>query len=332
MVDFFSETAKYQKTYMYLLVKSIDDLDIILEDGENKIADIIKTLFEKIREFIHKIIRGASDFFYKLHKNRTDKKNQKQIETIMRVFYNMPTNKTINFPDYESMGKHMNAYADEIEMNFKKISKINPLEWCDNSSKKLIEGMSSIGNKYKSELEKDLNRKSTITYGKAFTIIKDLAYNPSAFLHDDRFMYIWTDYENYFRNTISDLSSMNHKYFNTDNYNPDAKTAIDTLNNFKREILKQYNQVIRIAYSFDYSINELNRAMIESLTRANVSTIQYLADTDKDYRKMDKLYFKGKLDPAVSAMIDKACNDLSVKVQREWYKQTMQTLPNPSFF
>lgn len=298
MVDFFTEAEKYHKTYMYLL--SNDESTVITESGDSKLLTVIKTIFAKIKEFIQKIIRGTREFFIKLKTKRKNSLYKKRIDIILKSLYNIPKTEKIDFPDFESMRKHMSDYISDLNKAKTEICHIKPLEWADKSiSGKAVDNMASITDKYMKLIQADLNKKKTIQYSVALVQIKDIFNDPCAFSKADSLVGIWDDFKDYIDKMTDDISDIK----NVDE-SIESKTgvAIEELNNFRAKLLIQYDEMNILVLQFEKFSDQLLDNLYKSLDEQSLQEIAKNISNRK-IRKLGKKYDKGELDPLSNKLI-----------------------------
>ena len=298
MVDFFTEAEKYHKTYMYLL--SNDESTVITESGDSKLLTVIKTIFAKIKEFIQKIIRGTREFFIKLKTKRKNSLYKKRIDIILKSLYNIPKTEKIDFPDFESMRKHMSDYISDLNKAKTEICHIKPLEWADKSiSGKAVDNMASITDKYMKLIQGDLNKKKTIQYSVALVQIKDIFNDPCAFSKADSLVGIWDDFKDYIdkmTDEISDIKNVDESI--------ESKTgvAIEELNNFRAKLLIQYDEMNTLVLQFEKFSDQLLDNLYKSLDEQSLGEIGKNI-SNKKIRKLAKKYDRGELDPLSNKLI-----------------------------
>ncbi len=298
MVDFFTEAEKYHKTYMYLLSK--DESTVITESGDSKLLTVIKTIFAKIKEFIQKIIRGTREFFIKLKTKRKNSLYKKRIDIILKSLYNIPKTEKIDFPDFESMRKHMSDYISDLNKAKTEICHIKPLEWADKSiSGKAVDNMASITDKYMKLIQADLNKKKTIQYSVALVQIKDIFNDPCAFSKADSLVGIWDDFKDYIDKMTDEISEIK----NVDE-SIESKTgvAIEELNNFRAKLLIQYDEMNTLVLQFEKFSDQLLDNLYKSLDEQSLQEIAKNI-SNKKIRKLGKKYDKGELDPLSNKLI-----------------------------
>ena len=298
MVDFFTEAEKYHKTYMYLL--SNDESTVITESGDSKLLTVIKTIFAKIKEFIQKIIRGTREFFIKLKTKRKNSLYKKRIDIILKSLYNIPKTEKIDFPDFESMRKHMSEYISDLNKAKTEICHIKPLEWADKSiSGKAVDNMASITDKYMKLIQTDLNKKKTIQYSVALVEIKDIFNDPCAFSKADSLVGIWDDFKDYIDKMTDDVCEIQNV---DESIESKAGVAIDELNNFRAKLLIQYDEMNTLVLQFEKFSDQLLDNLYKSLDEQSLREIGKNI-SNKKIRKLAKKYDRGELDPLSNKLI-----------------------------
>lgn len=319
MVDFFTEAEKYHKTYMYLLSK--DESTVITESGDSKLLTVIKTIFAKIKEFIQKIIRGTREFFIKLKTKRKKSLYKKRVDIILKSLYNIPKTEKIDFPDFESMRKHMTDYISDLNKAKTEICHIKPLEWADKSiSGKAVDNMASITDKYMKLIQIDLNKKKTIQYSVALVEIKDIFNDPCAFSKADSLVGIWDDFKDYIDKMTDEVCEIQNV---DESIESKAGVAIDELNNFRSKLLIQYDEMNKLVLQFEKFSDQLLDNLYKSLDEQSLHDISRNL-RNRDIRKLGRKYDKGELDPLSNKLIkdsgDKILDDSSKALGNAVYK------------
>lgn len=300
MVKVFEKYVNYSDSYAYLLAKSITGKSFLTEGFNVDIQGIIQSIFEKLSEFIQKLIYGFKDFLYKIKRTHKEMIYKKRFKEILKNLYQISPKTTVAFPDIDSYRKCMSVYTNEITNLTSVICTVDAYEWGSDSPKTMaIDKLTALRVKYAPLLEQALNTTREISFDKALVELNRYSDDPTLVISEDQMLSIWIDIQSYSNAILKQIYRDNGTGFlkhKIPDENVIAKLIVERMNKLKSEMIQLFTILTKITASFSNYLENLMLKLQEKLYESPYPDTKTRLNVDRGMRKIAKQYVNDELD------------------------------------